>query len=146
MSKRTIYKANTISNTIDEVSSPRHNRPMSDKRAFPRYVSLAQARLDHIDYTLGILRDLSITGCRLEFSVAIALEIGKTYNIVIYPEETSHIDPFEISGENRWNRAGYDAFESGFFFHSSPAGKAFERYLDYLAWRINNRSAETVPL
>jgi len=110
---------------------------MLDTRAFPRYASLAQARLDHIDYTMGILRDLSITGCRLEFSVAIALEIGKNYKIIIYPEEASRIAAFEIIGENRWNRAGYDAFESGFFILKSPSGKAFERYLDYLSWRAN---------
>jgi hypothetical protein len=116
---------------------------MYEKRAVPRYVSLAQARLDHIDYTLGFLRDLSITGCRLEFSVAIALDTGKEYKIIIYPEEVSHIEPFEIIGENRWNRAGYDAFESGFFFRSSPTGKAFERYLDYLTWRTNVTTTET---
>lgn len=130
---------------VDEGGLPGHNRPMSDKRAFPRYASLAQARLDHIDYTMGILRDLSITGCRLEFSVAIALETGKNYKIIIYPEDASQIDPFEITGESRWNRAGYDAFESGFFFRSSPSGKAFERYLDYLAWRTNNWASETEP-
>jgi hypothetical protein len=116
---------------------------MFNKRAYPRYSSLAQARLDHIDYTMGILKDLSITGCRLEFSVAIALRAGETYRIIIYPEAASHISPFEILGENRWNRAGYDAFESGFFFHTSPSGKAFESYLDYLAWRSNNASGET---
>ncbi len=117
---------------------------MIDKRANPRYSSIAQARLAHIDYAAGIVRDLSITGCRLEFSVAIALEIGKDYPIAVYPEAASGIDPFEIIGETRWNRAGYDAFEIGFFIRRSPSGKAFERYLDYLSWRSNTSKTEEV--
>lgn len=115
---------------------------MFDKRAYPRYSSLAQARLESVDYATGLLRDLSITGCRLEFSVALALETGKEYRILIYPEANSRIDPFEIVGESRWNRAGYDAFEIGFFIRTSPSGKAFERYLDYLAWRTDTRPQE----
>lgn len=131
------------SGPVDERTGDRHNRPMFEKRAFSRYASLAQARLESIDYATGLLRDLSITGCRLEFSVAIALETGMEYRITVYPEASSQIEPFEISGESRWNRAGYDAFEIGFFIRNSPSGKAFERYLDYLSWRAGSSAAET---
>jgi hypothetical protein len=108
---------------------------VEEKRKFPRYVSLAQALVKGF---LGeaVVRDLSITGIRLEFSVAIALPLEEKYVIVIYPETSAQISPFEILAQPMWNRAIDNSFEIGFKIIESPKGKQFFNYIEYLAWKV----------
>ena len=118
-----------------------YNGDMMDKRRAPRYASLAQARIEGISAGEALLRDLSVIGCRLEFSSAVAFEPGQVVRVLVVPEASATIEPFELEAESRWSRADYDAFEVGFSIRSSPKGKAFQRYVDYLAWRHAGNSA-----
>ncbi len=108
---------------------------MRENRKSPRYATIAHATVNGLAVGDAVLRDLSITGCRLEFSAAVALTEGSRYKIVVQPEAVAQVEDFELEVESRWSRTDYDSFEVGFFILASPKGKAFLRYVDYLAWR-----------
>ncbi len=108
---------------------------MIDLRKYPRYTSLAQARLSGEDVGEAVLKDMSVTGCRLEFSAPIAPLVGDRFRLLVIPELRSEVEPFELMVETRWNRVAVDAYEVGFAIIASPKGKAFQRYLDYLVYR-----------
>ncbi len=107
---------------------------VEEKRKFPRYASFAQALIKGF---LGeaVVQDLSITGIRLEFSVAIALPLEEKYVILIYPETSAQISSFEILAQPIWNRVNDNSFEVGFKIIESPKGKQFFNYIEYLAWK-----------
>lgn len=107
---------------------------MIELRRSTRYTSLARAKIEGLHEGEALLRDISVTGCRLEFSAAIAFAPNQAFLIMIYPETKSEIGAFEIEATPMWSRANYDSFEVGFSILSSPRGKAFLRYVDYLDW------------
>lgn len=111
---------------------------MIENRKSPRYASIARAQVRGLDIGEAVLRDLSITGCRLEFSAALALAEGSRYRLNIQPEAAACIEGFDLEVESRWSHTGYDSFEVGFSVLASPKGKAFQRYVDYLSWLSKN--------
>ena len=108
---------------------------MPESRNQVRFSTLARAKVQGLHEGEALLRDLSVTGCRLEFSAAVALGEGARYRITVSPESAANVEPFELEVESRWCRAGYDSYEIGFSIVASPKGKSFQRYVDYLAWR-----------
>jgi hypothetical protein len=108
---------------------------MKEMRRAPRYPTFAKARIDGFAEGEALLKDLSVTGCRLEFSAAIAFSLADLCRIRIMPEDRSSVEAFEIEANPLWSRAGYDSFEVGFSIGASPKGRFFERYVDYLAWK-----------
>lgn len=124
---------------VDEKRRASQNRSrMIENRKNPRFTSIARARVLGFGEGEAILRDLSVTGCRLEFSAAVAFSEGGRYRIAVQPEAACALEEFELEAESRWSRAGYDSFEVGFFILASPKGKAFQRYVDYLVWLSKN--------
>lgn len=108
---------------------------MFENRRAPRYSSMAQARIEDLSGGEALLKDLSVTGCRLEFSAAVALGPDAPCRILVLPESAAGIEAFELKARSRWSWAGYDSFEIGFLIEGSPKGRAFQRYVDYLSWR-----------
>ena len=111
---------------------------MFENRRAPRFASLARARVADLSEGEALLKDISVTGCRLEFSAAVALSPDTVCRIVVLPEDAAAIQEFELLARLRWSWAGYDSFEIGFFIEGSPKGKAFQRYVDYLSWRAGS--------
>jgi len=109
----------------------------SNLRQYSRFPAIAHAVVTDLVPAEAVLRDLSVTGCRLEFSAAVACGMGTRYRVTIIPEARASIETFELDAEARWSRSGDDAFEVGFFISVSPKGKAFHRYVDYLAYRTS---------
>jgi len=109
----------------------------SNLRQCSRYPAIAHAMVLELVPAEAVLRDLSVTGCRLEFSAAVACGPGKHYLITVIPEERASVETFDLEAEVRWSRSDYDAFEVGFSIVLSPKGKAFMRYVDYLAFRAS---------
>jgi hypothetical protein len=107
---------------------------MFESRRNFRYASSARAIIEGLHEGEALLRDISVTGCRLEFSAAIAFGPNQAFWITVYPEMKADISAFEIEATPVWSRADYDSFEVGFNILASPRGKAFLRYVDYLAW------------
>ncbi len=109
----------------------------SNLRQCSRYSAMAHALVSELIPAEAVLRDLSVTGCRLEFSAAVACGLGTRYRVTIIPEARASIETFDLDAEVRWSRSEYDAFEVGFSIVISPKGKAFLRYVDYLAYRAS---------
>jgi hypothetical protein len=107
---------------------------MIELRKNVRYTTLARAKINGLYEGEALLKDISVTGCRLEFTAAIAFGPNESFLITVFPESKSDIAVFEIEASPLWSRANYDSFEVGFTILSSPRGRAFLRYVDYLAW------------
>lgn len=113
---------------------------MIDLRRNIRYVSFARARIEGLHEGEALLRDLSVTGFRLEFTAAVAFDPQKACCITIVPETKAAVDAFDLQAKPEWSRAGYDTFEVGFSITASPKGKTFQRYVDYLSWISSEKS------
>lgn len=118
---------------------------MIELRRHPRYSTLARARVSGLNGGDALLVDLSVTGCRLEFSAAIAFAQDRRCTITIIPEDRAEVPAFELEAKPMWSRSGYDSFEIGFSIEASPKGKGFLRYVDYLAWRSTSTGEPPAP-
>jgi hypothetical protein len=111
-----------------------------DKRKNHRYPSIARAVLPKFFSGDALLKDLSVTGCCIECTMRVDVEIGGSYRLRIIPEEASGIGHFEVTAECRWFRPAEYSCDIGFAVTKSPKGKPFARYVDYLVWRSNQNS------
>jgi hypothetical protein len=105
------------------------------KRKDVRYPSIAHARIPEIFQGEGLLKDLSVTGCCIEYTVYTDVKCNTPYTIEIIPEKAAKIGKFELTAECRWIHAGGYSCDIGFAITASPKGKLFQRYVDYLTWR-----------
>ena len=108
---------------------------MTEQRREIRYLTQAKATVEGTVKGEGILKDLSVTGCRVECSNFEGIELNVRFKVEITPEEAAKIGPFDLTVESKWIRVGNQSFEVGFIIIESPKGKLFQRYVDYLAWR-----------
>ncbi|HCC37468.1 MAG TPA: PilZ domain-containing protein [Treponema sp.] len=108
---------------------------MLDNRKNKRYRTLAQVRIPHILEGENLLKDISITGCRVESTAYADIKQGTQYQMEIEPESSSKIGNFFLSVEVKWVRSTGYTGEVGFSVIASPKGKHFQRYVDYLAYR-----------
>jgi hypothetical protein len=108
---------------------------LDEKRKNRRYPSIARAHIEGDASGDALLKDLSITGCCIEYTVHPDMKIGQRYTVEISPEENSKIGAFSLVTECRWVRPVEYSCDIGFDVMESPKGKTFQRYVDYLAWR-----------
>jgi hypothetical protein len=108
-----------------------------DNRKNHRYRTLARARLPGILDGENLLKDLSVTGCRVECTSCADIKPDSQYQIEILPESAANIDKFELTVQTKWIRFGEYASEVGFVIIASPKGKLFQRYVDYLGYRAS---------
>lgn len=114
---------------------------MLDLRRNVRYTSLARARLEGDHAGEAFLRDLSVTGCRLEFTTRVPVGSESLCRITVYPERQADVELFDLEVRPQWSRAGYDTYEIGFLIENSPKGRSFQRYVDYLSWIADKKAA-----
>jgi hypothetical protein len=107
---------------------------MIEQRLNPRYHTMGHARIDGEISGELLLKDISITGCRLECTTICDIFQKKKYKIFIIPENAANIDTFEIEAECRWIHSEDYVTELGFLVVASPKGKSFQRYVDYLEY------------
>ena len=105
------------------------------ERKNKRHTSFATAVMRDVFIGSALLKDISVSGCRIEHTMMINVEKGKRYTLRIKPESSANIGEFDLEAEARWVKAGNCACEAGFSIVESPKGKAFQRYVDYLAYR-----------
>jgi hypothetical protein len=108
---------------------------MFENRKHTRYPTLARAVIPEIFDGEALLKDLSITGCCVEYTMFVDVQPNIHYKVRILPDSTAKIDPFDLLVESRWVRSGAYSCEIGFAITTSPKGRDFQRYVDYLAWR-----------
>ncbi|GHT56265.1 hypothetical protein AGMMS50268_33650 [Spirochaetia bacterium] len=114
-----------------------------ESRKHIRYRTLARARIHGTLEDESLLKDISVTGCCVEFTSMADIQPNTTYKLEVIPEVAAKIGKFELQVETRWIRSGGYSTEVGLFIAASPKGKLFQRYVDYLAWR--STTAESSP-
>ncbi|GHV74194.1 hypothetical protein AGMMS49940_14960 [Spirochaetia bacterium] len=108
---------------------------MFENRKNVRFPTLARAHVPAVFDGEALLKDLSITGCCVEYTMFVDVKPNTPYALKVIPDSAAKIAPFEIQVESRWVRSGGYSCEIGFAITVSPKGKDFQRYVDYLAWR-----------
>jgi hypothetical protein len=108
---------------------------MLENRKHPRYRTLARVHIPGILEGDSLLKDLSVTGCRVECTAFTDIMPNTQYQLEIEPESASNVDNFVLAVETKWIRTGDYSGEVGFSIVASPKGKLFQRYVDYLSYR-----------
>jgi hypothetical protein len=113
------------------------------ERKSVRFLTTAKAVINDLGTKELQLKDISITGCRLEYSIETEITLDKRFSLKIIPEKESKIKPFLITAESRWIRVSSNSYEAGFMITESPKGKQFQNYVDYLSWRYSQGKSMT---
>ena len=107
-----------------------------EQRKNRRFLSIARVQIPGVLAGDALLKDISITGCSMECTMIPDIAAAGRYTIKIIPEKNSKIGPFELVTECKWVHMKDYACDIGFDVLESPKGKAFQRYVDYLSWRV----------
>ena len=108
---------------------------MFEQRKNVRYQTLAKVRIEKASEGETLLKDISVTGCRVECTAYSDIKPGTQYKLEIIPESNAKIDGFHLLVKTQWIRNADYSCEIGFTIIESPKGKEFQRYVDYLSWR-----------
>jgi len=114
-----------------------------EKRKDTRFLTIAKVVIKEFGKEEFQLKDLSITGCRLEYPLETEISMDKRFSLEIIPEKEAKIKPFSIIAESRWIRVSSNSCEAGFIITESPKGKQFQNYVDYLSWRYSQGKSMT---
>ena len=110
---------------------------MIEQRKSTRYQSFAKANIEGAGAGEILLKDISVTGCRVECTTYMEVKLNQQYKLEIVPEKAANLGPFELHVESKWIRIGNYFYEIGFVITKSPKRKQFQRYVDYLSWRYD---------
>ena len=110
----------------------------AERRKSRRYPSIAKVSLPQAFTGEALLKDLSITGCRIECTMHVDINEKSEYTITIHPEDNASIGNFDLLVDCKWSHSGNYSCDIGFDIKKSPGKRDFERYVDYLSWRNNN--------
>jgi len=114
-----------------------------EKRRDTRFSTIANVVIKELGKEIFQLKDLSITGCRLEYPIDTEISLDKHFSLEIIPEKDAKIKPFLITAESKWIRVSSNSCEAGFMITESPKGKQFQNYVDYLSWRYSQGKSMT---
>jgi len=109
----------------------------SEQRKNSRFLAAAKVTVKEFGKEVFLLKDLSITGCRIEYPLDIEILLHMRFSLKIIPEKEAKVHPFSIIAEARWIRVSVNSCEAGFMITESPKGKQFQNYVDYLSWRYS---------
>jgi hypothetical protein len=109
----------------------------AEKRKHSRFQSLAKVIIKEFGKEEFQLKDLSITGCRIEYPLDVEILLDMRFSLKLIPEKEAKIHSFSIIAEARWIRVSSTSCEAGFIITESPKGKQFQSYVDYLSWRYS---------
>jgi hypothetical protein len=118
-------------------------RAIPEKRRDTRFLTIAKVVIKEFGKEVFQLKDLSITGCRLEYPIDTEISMDKQFSLEIIPEKEAKIKPFTITAESKWIRVSSNSCEAGFMIIESPKGKQFQNYVDYLSWRYSQGKSMT---
>jgi hypothetical protein len=114
-----------------------------EKRKNSRFLTTAKVTVKEFGKEEFQLKDLSITGCRIEYPIDTEILLNTRFSLKIIPEKEAKINPFLITAEARWIRVSGNSSEAGFMITESPKGKQFQNYVDYLSWRYSQGKSMT---
>jgi hypothetical protein len=111
---------------------------MFEKRKHVRYPTIARVLVKDLAESEALLKDLSVTGCCVEYTINVDVKPHANYKIEVFPESAAQIGKFDLDCECRWVQNGGYSCEVGFSVLASPKGKPFQRYVDYLSYRSDH--------
>jgi hypothetical protein len=118
----------------------------SEHRSHARHRSFARVKFRGHVGEENLLKDISVTGCRVECSSLANMQLNTPYILEVIPESGAKIGHFELEAMTVWiHPAGYSG-DVGFQITASPKGKLFQRYVDYLSWRDQHQSQDSSDL
>ena len=106
-----------------------------ENRKSPRYRTIAQVRIPGVLAGDSLLENISITGCCVECTAHTEIKPKMQYYLEVIPEKAAGIGKFVLPVECQWIRGGDYSSQIGFSILSSPKGRPFQRYVDYLSYR-----------
>ena len=106
-----------------------------ESRKNKRYPSIAKVKIPKVFTGDALLKDISVTGCRIECTMRTDVHEESTYAITIFPEDTAAIDSFNLLVDCKWVHSSGYSCDIGFDIKKSPGKRDFARYVDYLSWR-----------
>ena len=93
----------------------KHNgKSKPEKRKDARFSTIANVVIKELGKEIFQLKDLSITGCRLEYPIDTEISLDKRFSLEIIPEKEAKIKPFLITAESKWIRVSSNSCEAGF--------------------------------
>jgi hypothetical protein len=104
-------------------------------RAHARYQSFARVKFRGLVGKENLLKNISILGCCVECTSLGDIQPDGEYVLEVMPEAASRIGRFELAVKVVWIRPSGYSGDVGFTITTSPKGKLFQRYVDYLSWR-----------
>jgi len=110
----------------------------TEQRKNSRFLATAKVTIKEFGKEEFQLKDLSITGCKIEYPLDVEILLDMRFSLKITPEKEAKIHPFSITAEARWIRVSINSCEAGFMIAESPKGKQFQNYVDYLSWRYSH--------
>jgi hypothetical protein len=116
---------------------------MIEKRKNSRFQTVARVTLKEFDSGEFRLKDISVTGCRIEYPIDTEILLNTRFSLRITPEKEAKINSFSMTAESKWVRLCGDSCEAGFIITESPKGKQFQNYVDYLSWRYSHGKSMT---
>jgi len=116
---------------------------MKELRKNARYKTLAKIKIKEYGEEEFTLKDISVTGCRMECPTEKEITPQKHFTLEIIPESEAKIESFFLDTESKWIRLKGNSCEAGFSITESPKGKQFQRYVDYLSWRYSHGESMT---
>jgi hypothetical protein len=123
---------------VDEIKPMGQNNNIMEQRKNSRFLTTARATIKELGKEEFQLKDLSITGCRIEYPSDIEISLNTRFSLRIIPEKEAKINPFLITAESKWVGVSGNLYEAGFMITESPKGKQFQNYVDYLSWRYSH--------
>jgi hypothetical protein len=115
----------------------------SDQRSHVRHRAFARVKFRGHVGEENLLKDISVTGCRVECSSLANMQLDTAYVLEVIPEAGAKIGRFELEAQAVWiYPAGYSG-DVGFRITASPKGKLFQRYVDYLSWQEKRQTQDS---
>jgi hypothetical protein len=112
---------------------------MGMQRNSARYSSLATIAINGGLKVSGMVKDISITGCRAEFEKCLDLDRTESYVVRIFPERESGIGAFGLHCRVAWMNTARNGCAIGFFLEKSSNLREFQSYLDFIAYAHSAR-------
>jgi len=116
---------------------------MTEQRKNTRFLTAAKVTIKEFGKEEFQLKDLSITGCRIEYPLDVEILLDMRFSLKIFPEKEAKVHPFSMVVEAKWMGVSVNSCEAGFLIIESPKGKEFQNYVDYLSWRYSQGKSMT---
>jgi len=97
----------------------------------PRYDCIAEVKINGFEGQ-AVLRNVSISGFRMESKTFAAIRPGERYDMQIAPPKESGVISFEVKVEVRWVKSDVTSFNVGFLIVNPAAERFLAKYIDYL--------------